>query len=90
MILGFPCNQFGGQEPGGNEEIVEACQINYGVDFQMFEKVDVNGPDAHEVFQYLKKSTTRLNWAKSEMELYQIFDWKKWQADKALCADKAA
>ena len=56
VILGFPCNQFGGQEPGDNEQIAQSCQINYGVDFQMFEKVDVNGPEAHEVFQYLKKA----------------------------------
>ncbi|ELR64211.1 Glutathione peroxidase [Photobacterium marinum] len=56
VILGFPCNQFGGQEPGENQQIAEACQINYGVDFPMFEKVDVNGPDSHEVFQYLKKA----------------------------------
>ena len=56
VILGFPCNQFGNQEPGANDEIAEACQINYGVDFQMFEKVDVNGPDSHEVFKYLKKA----------------------------------
>ena len=56
VVLGFPCNQFGGQEPGDNEQIAEACQINFGVDFQMFEKVDVNGPDAHEVFRFLKKA----------------------------------
>ena len=56
VILGFPCNQFGNQEPGGNQEIAEACQINYGVDFQMFEKVDVNGTETHEVFRYLKKA----------------------------------
>ncbi|MGF1703476.1 glutathione peroxidase [Photobacterium makurazakiensis] len=56
IILGFPCNQFGGQEPGENSDIAQACQINYGVSFPMFGKVDVNGPDTHEVFQYLKKS----------------------------------
>ncbi|MGF1682140.1 glutathione peroxidase [Photobacterium minamisatsumaniensis] len=56
IILGFPCNQFGGQEPGENTDIAQACQINYGVSFPMFGKVDVNGPDTHEVFQYLKKS----------------------------------
>ena len=53
-ILGFPCNQFGGQEPGGKNEI-EECLVNYGVGFQMFEKVNVNGKDAHPMFKYLKK-----------------------------------
>jgi glutathione peroxidase len=53
-ILGFPCNQFANQEPGGKGEI-EACLLNYGVDFQMFDKIDVNGKDAHPVFKYLKK-----------------------------------
>ena len=52
-VLGFPCNQFGGQEPGDNHAIANFCQKNYGVDFQIFDKVDVNGPDAHPVFKYL-------------------------------------
>lgn len=52
-ILGFPCNQFAGQEPGGVEEIEQTCLINYGVSFTMFDKVDVNGPTAHPVFDYL-------------------------------------
>ncbi|PSW20530.1 glutathione peroxidase [Photobacterium sanctipauli] len=56
VILGFPCNQFGGQEPGENADIAQACQINYGVSFPMFAKVDVNGPDSHEVFTFLKKA----------------------------------
>lgn len=53
VILGFPCNQFGSQEPGGESEISNFCQKNYGVDFQMFEKVDVNGKDAHPLYKYL-------------------------------------
>ncbi|MEJ2764695.1 glutathione peroxidase [Photobacterium sp. MCCC 1A19761] len=56
VILGFPCNQFGGQEPGENQEIAQACQINYGVEFPMFEKVEVNGANSHPVFQYLKRA----------------------------------
>jgi glutathione peroxidase len=52
-ILGFPCNQFGGQEPGTAAEIGEFCQKNYGVTFEMFEKVDVNGPDRHPLFALL-------------------------------------
>lgn len=53
-ILGFPCNQFGGQEPGSNEDIASFCQRNYGVSFPMFAKVDVNGDEAHPLFTYLK------------------------------------
>lgn len=55
VVLGFPCNQFGKQEPGGAEEIGQTCYINYGVSFPMFEKVDVNGSAAHPVFRYLKR-----------------------------------
>ena len=47
VVLGFPCNQFGKQEPGGADEIEQTCHVNYGVSFPMFEKVDVNGPAAH-------------------------------------------
>lgn len=54
VILGFPCNQFGNQEPGDKKEIEEGCLINYGVSFPMFAKVDVNGNNAHPLFHYLK------------------------------------
>jgi len=54
VILGFPCNQFGNQEPGTEKEISESCLINYGVTFPMFSKIDVNGDGAHPVFRYLK------------------------------------
>lgn len=54
QVLGFPCNQFGGQEPGTSEEAASFCQINYGVKFPVFEKIDVNGEGAHPLFQYLK------------------------------------
>lgn len=53
VVLGFPCNQFGGQEPGGADAILQTCQINYGVTFPMFAKVEVNGPGAHPVFALL-------------------------------------
>lgn len=56
VILGFPCNQFGKQEPGGTEEIAATCQINYGVSFPMFSKVEVNGVSAHPIFQYLTQA----------------------------------
>ena len=55
VILGFPCNQFGKQESGTADEIKEFCQVNYGVSFPMFAKIDVNGKNAHPLFVYLKK-----------------------------------
>lgn len=54
-VLGFPCNQFGAQEPGGAEEIGAFCLKNYGVSFPMFDKIDVNGANAHPLYKYLKK-----------------------------------
>lgn len=55
VILGFPCNQFGNQEPGDEKSIKEGCLINYGVTFPMFSKIDVNGENAHPIFKYLKR-----------------------------------
>ena len=55
VVLGFPCNQFAGQEPETNETMESACKINHGVTFQLTEKIDVNGEHTHPVFQYLKK-----------------------------------
>jgi glutathione peroxidase len=54
VILGFPCNQFGNQEPGSNDEIKEFCSVNYDVTFPMFDKIDVNGDDAHPLYKFLK------------------------------------
>jgi glutathione peroxidase len=53
VVLGFPCNQFGAQDPGSNEEIASFCQVNYGVSFPMMTKVDVNGPQAHPLYRWL-------------------------------------
>ena len=52
-VLGFPCNQFGAQEPGSAEQIGSFCERNYGVSFSIFAKIDVNGPDAHPLYRYL-------------------------------------
>lgn len=52
-VLGFPCNQFGGQEPGNNTDIKEFCRLNYGVTFQMFDKVNVKGKDKHPLYDWL-------------------------------------
>ena len=59
-ILGFPCNQFGGQDPGTNDQIGEYCQRNYGVSFPVFAKVDVKGPEAHAIFRYLTNNSKGL------------------------------
>jgi glutathione peroxidase len=55
VVLGFPCNQFGAQEPGSAAEIGSFCEKNYGVSFPMFEKIDVNGDATHPLYQWLKK-----------------------------------
>jgi glutathione peroxidase len=54
MVLGFPCNQFGGQEPGNPLEIANFCTLNYGVSFPLFSKIDVNGAQAHPLYTFLK------------------------------------
>ncbi|MEO5653954.1 MAG: glutathione peroxidase [Marmoricola sp.] len=59
-VLGFPCNQFGEQDPGSNEEIGAFCQKNYGVTFEMFERIDVNGEDAHPLFDWLRAEKSGL------------------------------
>ena len=53
VVLGFPCNQFGSQDPGSDSEIAEFCQMNYGVSFPMMGKIDVNGPAAHPLYKWL-------------------------------------
>lgn len=60
VILGFPCNQFGGQEPESNENIESVCEINHGVTFQLTEKIDVNGDNTTPIFRYLKKNLSGL------------------------------
>ena len=68
VVLGFPCDQFGHQEPGNAEEIKNFCSLNYEVSFPMFAKIDVNGPNAHPLYQRLKKAakgvlgTERIKW----------------------------
>jgi len=60
VVLGFPCNQFGAQDKGSNDEIAEFCQLNYGVSFPMMAKIDVNGTGAHPLYQYLTKEAPGL------------------------------
>lgn len=64
-ILGFPCNQFGGQEPGTNEEIKEFCQVKFGIKFPIYDKVDVNGDEAHPLFKHLKSEAPGILGSKS-------------------------
>jgi glutathione peroxidase len=59
-VLGFPCNQFGGQEPGSAKDIAEFCESNYDVSFPMFDKIDVNGANAHPLYNYLKAEKSGL------------------------------
>ena len=59
-VLGFPCNQFGAQEPGQASEIQAFCSTNYDVTFPLFEKIDVNGPKAHPLYEYLKRQQSGL------------------------------
>jgi glutathione peroxidase len=59
-VLGFPCNQFGGQEPGNADEIAEFCKVNFGVTFPLMAKVEVNGPDASPLFDWMKKEAKGL------------------------------
>jgi glutathione peroxidase len=60
VVLGFPCNQFGAQDPGSNDEIAQFCQLNFGVSFPMMAKIDVNGPDADPLYQWVTKEAPGL------------------------------
>jgi len=67
LVLGFPCNQFGNQDPNSENQIKEFCQLNYGVTFPMFSKIEVNGENTHPLFQLLKKEapglfTNKIKW----------------------------
>ncbi|WFL77214.1 glutathione peroxidase [Altererythrobacter arenosus] len=73
-VLGFPCNQFGAQEPGNADEIQEFCKVNFGVTFPLMEKVDVNGPDASPLF----------DWMKSEQKGFMGTSAIKWNFTKFL------
>ena len=75
VVLGFPCNQFGAQDPGSNETIAEFCQLNYGVSFPMMAKIDVNGPHAHPLYQWLagRRGPRPAGQQGHQMELHQVF-----------------
>ncbi|WP_148863058.1 glutathione peroxidase [Marinobacter fonticola] len=79
-VLGFPCNQFMSQDPGSDDEISQFCSLNYGVDFPMFAKIEVNGPNAHPLYRFLKGE------AKGVMGSEKI----KWNFTKFLVDPKGA
>ncbi|MEH7118057.1 glutathione peroxidase [Neobacillus vireti] len=71
-VLGFPCNQFGEQEPGSNEEISSFCSLNYNVTFPIFQKIDVNGKNAHPLYQYLREQAPEDSDLDKEGAFYKI------------------
>jgi len=66
-VLAFPCNQFGGQEPGSDSEIKKFCSLNYPVSFQIFSKIDVNGPNALPLYKFLQRVKTDFHLSKSQL-----------------------
>ncbi|MBL7495770.1 glutathione peroxidase [Frankia sp. CNm7] len=82
-ILGFPCNQFAGQEPGTNDEIAQFCSTSYNVSFPLFSKVDVNGPEAHPLFAYLRAQAVGDFGPGSP-----LYDWIKTSRPEALGTDE--
>ena len=90
-VLGFPCNQFGAQEPGGEEEIESFCEVNYGVTFPMFAKIDVNGKNAAPLYEYLKKAKPGLaGLGGDQVELHQVPGRPQGQGRRALCPEGRA
>ncbi len=89
-VLGFPCNQFGRQEPGDAQQIEQFCSVNYGVTFPMFAKIDVNGDNAHPLYQYLEGRKVRTSGPVDQMEFHQIPGRSRRAGCFAACADRHA
>ena len=89
-VLGFPCNQFGGQEPGDARQIEAFCETKYDVTFPMFAKIDVNGSNAHPLYNYLKNEKIGPAWLVDQMEFHQIPGRSFGQGGRALCPDRDA
>ncbi len=90
-VLGFPCNQFGAQEPGTEAEIAQFCELNYGVTFPMFAKVDVNGDSAAPLYKYLKSGEARAAGKRGDqVELHQVPRRPQGQRARALRAQRHA
>lgn len=90
VVLGFPCNQFGGQEPGDAATIGDFCEKNYGVSFPMFGKVDVNGPDSHPLFGLVAVGGRRSARQQDQVELHQVPDRPGRRRDQAVRIDHQA
>ncbi len=91
VVLGFPCDQFGHQEPGTEEEIGAFCQQNYGVSFPMFAKIDVNGDDTHPLYRWLKDEKSGRLGANDQVELHQVPDRpRRPRADERFALDHRA
>ncbi|QRG70687.1 glutathione peroxidase [Brevibacillus choshinensis] len=86
VVLGFPCNQFAGQEPGTEEEIAQFCDLNYGVTFPLFAKIDVNGPHTHPLYQYLKANAPEGNGEDIEWNFAKFLVDKNGQVSKRIGA----
>lgn len=83
-VLGFPCNQFAGQEPGSEDEIAQFCDSNYGVTFPLFAKVDVNGPNTHPLYQRLKSEAPEGNGEDIEWNFGKFLVTKEGQVAKRI------
>ena len=89
-VLGFPCDQFGHQEPGDEAEIAAFCDKEYGVTFPMFAKVEVNGEDAHPLYQWLKSEQSGMFGGAHQVELHQVPDRPRRPGDQPLRVDHQA
>jgi glutathione peroxidase len=83
-VLGFPCNQFGHQEPGNEAEIRKFCSLNYGVSFPMFAKIKVNGPDTHPLYEYQAVASRDPRAGRNQMEFHKVFDGPRWHPGQAV------
>ena len=91
VVIGFPSNQFGAQDPGANDEIASFCQINYGVSFPMMGKVEVNGAEAHPLWKWLTaEAPGLLGTQDDQVELHQVPGRPRRQGDQALRAQRLA
>jgi len=85
-VLGFPCNQFGGQEPGTEGEIAEFCRLTYGVEFPMFSKLDVKGPDQHPLYRALTEAQPKRTLSPSIANPKPVEGDVRWNFEKLLVA----
>ena len=90
VVLGFPCDQFGHQEPGDADEISEFCTLNYGVTFPMFAKIEVNGEGTHPLFRWLKRRAARRARRGDQVELHQVPDRARRRGPRPLRAHHEA